>query len=228
MTRRTPVFRRVLDITSIAIVLTALAIVGVQVVKRRLPPSVDTGGTPSISLPEFGELTLEGQWIGPRTAPAVVLVYFDYTCGFCGELQENLDLLRRRYPQHVAVVLKHFVSPTRLSHFKVPLAAECAADQGRFTEFHSSAFEHSDLLSYSMGWRMLADSAGVPDLEELESCVISSRHADIIRDQHEEGTRIGVSLTPTLWINGVQVVGSVPLPVLDSMVVENFRGRGYH
>jgi protein-disulfide isomerase len=222
----TAVVRRVLDVTSIVIVLGALVVVGVQVLKRRLPPSTVENDGFSVSVQEFGELTTSGHWEGPRAAPAVILVYSDYTCGFCAELQTTLKALRHRYPQHVAVVLKHFVNPARLSHFQVPLAVECAADQDKFAEYHSAAFTHGRVLNYSVGWQMLADSAGVPDLDEFERCVLSSRHADRIQEQYEEAKRLGVTLTPTMFINGRVAVGAVPLPTLDSLVTAYFRGRG--
>jgi protein-disulfide isomerase len=72
---------------------------------------------------------------------------------------------------------------------------------------------------------MLADSAGVPDLDEFEECVLTGRHVDRIREQYQEAVALGISRTPTMLINGRMLIGSVPLPSLDSLVTAQFRGR---
>jgi protein-disulfide isomerase len=173
----------------------------------------------------FAELAASGQWVGPRTAAAVILVYSDYACGFCAQLHSTLETLRMRYPQHVAVVIKHFVDPSSLQTFRVASAAECASEQGRFAEYHAAAFENAKVLRYSDGWRMLADAVGVPDQDAFVLCVEGRRYDDRIAEQYEEGEYLGVKVTPTLFVNGFGIAGVPGMDVLDSLIAKQFPDR---
>jgi len=167
-----------------------------------------------------------GNRIGPKDAPVVVLVFSHYECGWCRKMDKALQALLRRYPQHLAVVFKHFVEPATLTYSKVPLGAECAAMQGRFPEYHIAAFENPRIYSFSNGWRTLADEAGVPDLLAFEACVYGQRLVDRVVKDWEDGTEVGVAGTPTFFINGHGPIrGFIPPPRLDSLVTMHFRGR---
>lgn len=54
-------------------------------------------GEDSLSTSEFLALLESGHWMGPRTAPVIVLVYHDYLCGYSIELDGTLNKLRARY-----------------------------------------------------------------------------------------------------------------------------------
>jgi protein-disulfide isomerase len=211
------------DVLSVAVVAVAIALLVGRVVHGRLSGSARNDGGLDREL--FVRLASDGQWIGSRTASAVILVYSDYGCGFCAELNTTLDALMKRYPDHVAVAIKHFVEPSSLKNFRVPAGAECAGDQGRFVEYHNAAFQNTNLLRYSDGWRVLADLADVADREAFALCVNGGRYDDRIMEQYEEGMRLGVTVTPTLFVNGSGVVGAASLDALDSLVAKQFPDR---
>ena len=227
MSKRMVLFRRLIDEVSIVIVVGSMAFFAWIYFGREASTSVglSTARGPS-ERAWFYEMAGMGHRIGPQDAPVVVLVFSHYGCGWCGKMNEALHTLLRRYPQHLAVVFKHFVDPATFTHSKVPLGVECAAGQGRFAEYHMASFENPGIYTYSNGWRTLADEAGIPDLSEFEVCVNSQRHADrIFRDQ-EDGRRVGVVGTPTWFINGqAPIRGFIPLERLDSLVTLHFRGR---
>jgi protein-disulfide isomerase len=134
--------------------------------------------------------------------------------------------IQQRYPQHVAVVFKHFQRPELMARSKVSLGVECSASQGRFIEYHTAAFAFPKIQGYTNGWRSLADSAGVPDLLEFERCVRTQIHADVIMRDYEDGRRLNVAATPTTFINGQGPVrGVISLERLDSIVTAHLRGR---
>jgi protein-disulfide isomerase len=216
--------KKILDGAAIAVVATALVVVVSRVLLRRGPVGHQPPGS-AVPLERFVELTSTGQWIGPRLAPVVILIYSDYACGFCAELDGNLRDLRVRYPQHVAIVVKHFVQASGSAQYRIPVGAECAAEQGRFAEYHDEAFRHGRLLSYSNGWRMLADSARIPDMDAFVNCVLADRPGARIGQQYDEGRGLGVAVTPTLFVNGERIIGSPPASKLDSLVAERFPDR---
>ena len=221
---RKSLLRRVVDVVSISVVGIAGLLVLGRVTAGALARLHDRQAG-SLRPAAFARAISSGHWLGSRDAPAVLLVYSDYTCGFCAELHETLKELRRRYPMHLAVVVKAFAEPSFHATYKVPLGAECANEQNRFLEYHEAAFANGRILSYSRGWRALADSAQVPDLAEFELCVQSQRYIDKLVSDYEEAESFGVSATPTMFVNGSAVVGAVPMAVLDSMIAGQFRAR---
>ncbi|MGH7469773.1 MAG: DsbA family protein [Longimicrobiales bacterium] len=190
---------------------------------RRDKPNVAKNG--NITSEEFFRLTRAAQWVGPPSAPVVILLYSDYLCGFCKELNDLLATLRQRYPQHLALAIKHFVAPSKEPQALIPIAAECAADQEGFIEFHNAAFASGRVLEYSEGWRYVASGLSLPDTAAFTSCVLGRRYATRIAEHFEEARRLGVRLTPTLYVNGRVIVGVPPLEHLDSAIARHFPGR---
>jgi protein-disulfide isomerase len=218
--------RYCIDALSILMVGAALVVLGIRLLPDASPSEAPRQGRNPPPAVEFGELISGGQWIGPRNAPVVVVVFSNYRCGHCGDFFRNLSRLRRRYSQHLAVVWKHSGDPGELSFYKVPLGVECAAEQGMAEEYHEAAFGNPQVLEYTDGWLILADSAGIPDRPDFEACMRSLRHAGRIEEEYRQAERIGASSTPTWIINGQMHVGAPQLPKLDSIITSHFRDRG--
>jgi protein-disulfide isomerase len=216
-------FSGIIDAAGVTAIVVALTVAAVRLLDSRLRAR-DAGDAP-LSPSTFARLVETGQWLGPRNAAAVVLLYSDYGCGFSGELHSTLTNLMMRYPEHVAVVVKHFVSPRVLLQYRVPASAECAAEQARFAEYHAAAFAEPRLLEYTDGWRQLAVHAGVPDTVAFASCVVSGRYSQTVVTQYAEAVNIGVRVTPTLFVNGHRVVGAASVGALDSLIARQFRNR---
>jgi protein-disulfide isomerase len=220
--------RRLVDGISIAIVVIAmtLTLIGlvVSTVTREEPSTLPDPQ----SIAGFWRLAESGQWMGPKRASVVVLVYSDYSCGFCKELHPTLEKLQLRYPEHVAVVVKHFVSPASLPSNFVTLGAECAADQGKFAEYHDAVFSRSEVMQLPNGWVQFAKAGMVPDLTSFEECVLSRRHAGKIAEQYVEAAAVGVDSTPTVFVAGRMIEGAIPFEELNALVAQQFprRNRG--
>ncbi|MEX0891581.1 MAG: DsbA family protein [Gemmatimonadota bacterium] len=174
---------------------------------------------------EFARLTSSGQWLGERNAPAVLLVYNDYRCSFCKTLDASIERLRSKYPQHFAVVFHHFVDPStpHRRQYLVPEGAECAAEQGVFEAFHHTAFANAGILGYSDAARILAQTIEIPSPTAFLECVSSRRHASTVAEHYQEGAKLGVAATPTMFLNGNRMIGALPLTMLDSLIVGEFR-----
>jgi protein-disulfide isomerase len=44
-----------------------------------------------------------------------------------------------------------------------------------------------------------------------------------VQQQYDEARLLGVSVTPTMFLNGLRINGTPPLVSLDSLVVQQFR-----
>jgi protein-disulfide isomerase len=131
---------------------------------------------------------------GPEGAP-VAIVYGDYECPFCAQLELRL----RTQPLRIA--FRHF--PVRASHPRAQAAAhaaEAAAAQGAFWPMHDSLFDDQGRLEDPHLWAR-AEALGL-DLERFDAERRSQRVADRVTGHFRGGVRAGVVTTPTLFRDG--------------------------
>jgi protein-disulfide isomerase len=143
---------------------------------------------------------------GPERAP-LAIVYGDYECPFCAQLEARLR------PLDLRVVFRHF--PVRSSHPRAQAAAyaaEAAAAQGAFWPMHDSLFDDQGRLEDPHLWAR-AERLGL-DLERFEADRRSRAVADRVREQFRGGVRAGVVTTPTLFRDGRGYSGRTAVQLL--------------
>lgn len=211
--------------------LCALALVlGIVAVRARLPASTAnhrrTASSTGSSIPSyttidpqvFFRIASTGERMGPTDAAVTIVVFSSYGCGYCREFEPVLARLRARFPDHVAVVMKHYMPEADRRLLAADLAAECALDQGKFAAYHHAYFRFGSISAARDAWRAVGDSAGIPDRGRFDACVRGRAYTSrIIRDT-DEGAMIGVTATPTSFVNGIPVVGAAPYESLESLV----------
>ena len=136
----------------------------------------------------------------------LVVFYGDYTCPRCALAHVRLRTAPLRLAfRHFAIAAKH---PRA-----VPLAcaAEAAALQGRFWEFHDTLFEDTAHTDDPHLWAR-ARALGL-DLARFEADRRSAPLEALVRAQTRAGMRAGIAETPTLLIDRTMLAG-VPSPQL--------------
>jgi protein-disulfide isomerase len=105
-------------------------------------------------------------------------------------------------------------------------AAECAAEQDRFWEFHDLLFERQDDFwagDIQTLLKGLAAEANL-ELEQFNTCLDEQRYFELIRSQDEFRQEAGIRGQPVFYINGDYLVGSQPLEVFQA-TIENKLGE---
>jgi protein-disulfide isomerase len=99
------------------------------------------------------------------------------------------------------------------------LAAECAAEQGRFWEFHDILFENQDALwgDTQAVVKALAAEMGL-DTEQFNACVDEQRYLDLIYSQDEVRQEQGIWGQPVLDINGERLFGAQPFEMFKEII----------
>jgi len=85
----------------------------------------------------------------------------------------------------------------------------CAYEQGKFWEYHDTAFETKGRISRLVILN-IASKIGL-DLNAFKSCLDSGRGLEVVKEDIEAGVNAGVKGTPTLFING-RMLSGVPKP----------------
>ena len=91
-------------------------------------------------------------------------------------------------------------------------AAECANEQGRFWRFHDMLYlnqggKGSDAFSREHLQRF-AEALGL-DTAAFASCLDSGKYASMVADDTNAAQQRGVDSTPTVFVNGREVAGSL-------------------
>lgn len=133
-----------------------------------------------------------------------MIEYADFECPYCAQTHARLaEVSVLRVFRHFPVVSKH--PRARV----LAQAAEAAALQDRFWEFHDSLYEDQGRLDDPHLWARCEDFG--LDLERFET----DRRSDVVAERVERdfrsGIRAGVATTPTLFF-GDGLHPGVPSP----------------
>ncbi len=103
------------------------------------------------------------------------------------------------------------------------LAARAAQAQGKFWEYHDLIYANQS-SGNSGGYTeesltALAEEAGL-DVDRFRRALQSARYEAVVQADFEEGQGLGISGTPTFFINGRVLVGLQPLATFEEAIEE--------
>ncbi|HNH46059.1 MAG TPA: thioredoxin domain-containing protein [Myxococcota bacterium] len=166
-------------------------------------------------------------FLGKNKAPVQVVEFSDFQCPFCKRLATSLHQLAAEYPQDVQVSYVYFPLNLDCNAGDLPrsmhpeacnaaVAAHCADQQGKFWEMHDQLFDRQGELGAKTYLRM-ANEIGL-DEARFQSCVADPASVAAVRKATELGKELGVTGTPTFFVNGRQMAGAQPIEILRAVV----------
>jgi protein-disulfide isomerase len=167
----------------------------------------------------------EGAFVkGPKDAPVTLVEFTDFHCPFCGRTVATLKDVMREYDGKIRWVFRDF--PIASLHPRAPKAAEaarCAGDQGKFWEYHDLLFESQSPATIE-DFKRSAEQLKL-DLKSFGQCLDSGKHQAAVEADVQEGARLGITGTPTFFINGRILVGAQPLESFRKIIEAELRVR---
>jgi protein-disulfide isomerase len=148
--------------------------------------------------------------MGPRNAPLKVVVFGDFRCGFTRQLRSVLQELEAAYPGQVERFWKNFPSDTEESQLAAQVAME-AAEQGKFRKMHDRLFDLRGALERDKAM-ILASEIGM-DVGRLRKSLENKHHKIAIDADRWQAQTLGVTGTPTVFINGRTIAGLYPTEI---------------
>jgi protein-disulfide isomerase len=165
------------------------------------------------------EVTADDPSIGSVSAPVTLVEFSDFQCPFCQRVAPTLKQVKEKYGDKVRVVWKDFpLTQIHPQAFKAGEAAHCAADQGKFWEYHDRLFANQQALQPN-DLKKHATDLGL-DATVFATCLDTSKYGERVRDGVAEGSRLGVNSTPTIYINGRVLSGAQPFEAFVSVIDE--------
>jgi protein-disulfide isomerase len=160
---------------------------------------------PPVPVDDWARVSGSGHRIGPSDAPVTIVVFSDFQCPFCARFATQvLPALQKSFPGKVTMLFRHWPLSGHQWAYPAARAAECAADQGRFEQFHNAVFASQSALG-TKPFVDYAKEAGVANLREFEKCTKVTVPLRSITEDVTEARRIGGRGTPTIVINGLRL-----------------------
>ena len=157
--------------------------------------------------------------LGNPKAPITIVEFSDFQCPFCLRAAPTLKQLHASYGDKVRLVWKDFpLTQIHPQAFKAGEAGHCAAEQGKFWEYHDQLFSNQQALQPD-DLKKYAVAVGL-DADKFNACLDTSKQAELVRGGVAQGTMLGINSTPTVFVNGRRVSGAVPYEVFAAVVDE--------
>ncbi|MFB7087146.1 DsbA family protein [Streptomyces sp. NPDC056296] len=162
--------------------------------------------------------------VGKPDAPVVLIEYSDFQCPFCGRFaRETKPELLRDYVEKgvLRIEWRNFPVFGQESE-QAARAAWAAGRQGRFWQFHDTAYAHprernkGDFAEKAL--LKMAGEAGIEDLDRFRADMASPAADAAVTRDIEEGYALGVSSTPAFLVNDRPVLGAQPTDVFAEAI----------
>ena len=162
---------------------------------------------------------------GPQNAPITIIEFSDFECPYCAHFhRDTLVPLLEKFPQQVRFVYRDFpLSNIHPNAQPAAEAAQCAFAQGKFWEFHNGIFRNQSRLGNTL-YLELVEELGL-DEEAFEKCITSGRFADEVVGDLNAARDLGVTGTPTFFINGRPMVGAQSLDSFVTIIEEELGAK---
>jgi protein-disulfide isomerase len=154
---------------------------------------------------------------GSAESPVLLIEFADYECPYCKQIEPDIQRLNKEFQGKLKFAFRDFPLPMHRQAQKAAEAAHCAEAQGQFWEFHDSLFA-GDVSR--LGEADLKSRAGVLKLDQkrFDQCLESGEQAARIRQDLAAGQALGLTGTPSFFVNGRFVSGAVGYDTLHDLV----------
>ena len=154
--------------------------------------------------------------VGPANAPVTIVEFSDFQCPYCKLSVPVIKEILAKYPDKVKVVYRDYPGPNHPHAPQAAEAAQCAGDQGKFWEYHDSLF---DRQAPGTGWNFteLAKEIGL-NQDAFATCLNTGRYREEVAKDLHDGFKLGVTSTPTFFINGRPLVGARPFAEFQAVI----------
>ncbi len=152
---------------------------------------------------------------GPEKAPVTVEEFADFQCSPCAAVAGLVYNLEQDFPGKLRLVFRQYPLEMHKNARLAALGAEAAALQGKFWDMHKHLFLKQHDWSKAEDFRPLLDGYAKEiglDVTRFAKDLESEKTVTRLRQDRERATSLGVTATPTLFINGQAVSAEARTP----------------
>jgi len=153
--------------------------------------------------PVFSVSTTDQPSLGPADAPVTIIAFTDYQCPSCAAVHPDLERLVKESGNKVRLVTRDFPLNHHAEAFKAAEAAEAAREQGPYWEYIQVLMRNQSSLGV-VKLKSYATELGL-DRARFDTALDSGEFAELVQRDVDDGMKLGLKATPTLFVNGRRV-----------------------
>jgi protein-disulfide isomerase len=157
---------------------------------------------------------------GPAEARVTIVEYGDFQCPFCARAARTLEQLRQEFGADLRIAFRHQPRPFHTRARRYAQMAFAAQEQGKFWEMHDYLFEHQKADGENAEFDEVAARAIGLDVARYRNSLAGNDHEAEIDEDLAEGQELGITGTPTFYINGKTIVGAQPIEAFRKVIIE--------
>ena len=206
------------------ITLAVVAIAAIGLVFVLVQNAIGGSSTAALVAPTpFPAALAHGRSIGNSNAPLKLDEWEDFQCPYCDNYSINIepDLISQYVSSGQMEITYHDYSFIGQESFTAAVAARCAGDQGQFWAFMEYLFanqgsENGGTFNQALYDRM-AGRLGL-DQAKFDQCLSDPSVLSAVQAETSQGKQLGITGTPTLFLNGKQYTGGLDLNSVSAAV----------
>ncbi len=142
------------------------------------------------------------------TSPLIIIIEFsDFACPYCYNSFSTIREISVKYQDKIKYIHRYYPVVTEHSSL-LAQAAHCAGDEGRFWAMHDALFLNQGIDSQTEIIE-LAQQIGA-DGVKINDCLSQEKYLSVIEKDFVDGQKLGITGTPTWFINNYRVSGDIP------------------
>jgi protein-disulfide isomerase len=155
---------------------------------------------------------------GAKNPALDVVIFSDFQCPFCSRVEPTLKQMEKEYGSKVRFTWKNYPLPFHNNAEPAAEAAMAAGAQGKFWEMHDKLFANQQSLDRP-SLDKYAQELGL-NMAKFKADLDASKYKSTIEAETKEGSAIGVTGTPAVFINGRKISGAYPFDTFKKIADE--------
>ena len=156
--------------------------------------------------PVFSISTIDQPSLGNTNAAVTIVVFTDYQCPTCAVIHPELERLVKEFGDKIRIVARDFPLDQHAEAFKAAEAAEAAREQGKYWEYIHVLMQNQSALAVE-NLKTYACEVGL-DPDRFDAALDSGKFAPLVQRDIDDGIKLGLKGTPSLFINGRRVAAT--------------------
>lgn len=147
---------------------------------------------------------------GSQAASVVLEEFADFQCGACAGVHPVMNEIKSTYGSKIKFIYRNYPLsiPAHDKSYDASVAAEAAGLQGRFWDMQNLLFNNQKAWTasadYRKMWKEYAQRIGL-DVTKWENDMLGIAAKSRVDEDLKRGRAIGITGTPSLYINGTLV-----------------------
>ncbi|MDD5437713.1 MAG: thioredoxin domain-containing protein [Patescibacteria group bacterium] len=190
-------------------------------VERRFSGTPNSVAKPDIDLTAIRQKTLgkgDEPFAGPATSSHEIVEFLDFDCQYSKSALNTVHDIIRTRPEIKVIIRDYPLTDIHPDAEQEALAARCVWKQGKpdvYWKYHDLLFANQDRHDAD-SLKQFAYQAGADS--RFETCTQTSQTAGGLQQSMMDATALGVSVTPTFFVDGQIVEGAADAQYLLGLI----------